>query len=178
MAAAAAFANKDYPKALALQQGLLNDALAVGTPAEQAMAAYGLGNTLLAAGQAEAAAETFMQACQLCSEHGLNELAPMAYTNLGVSLHRLGAFDQAFAALRVASTFYRAQGNLPGEAFVCDNLALIYQELGRTADAEKVWRYALGRYESITNPAMAEVREAGKADVLAKLERLGADSGD
>ena len=125
------------------------------------MAAYGLGNTLLAAGQAEAAAETFMRACQLCSEHGLNELAPMAYTNLGVSLHRLGDFDQAFAALRVGSTFYRAQGNLPGEAFVCDNLALIYQELGRPDEAEKVWNYALGRYEGITNPAMADVREAG-----------------
>lgn len=175
MAAAAAFANKDYPKALALQRDLLNDAHAEGTPAEQAMAAYGLGNTLLAAGEANAAAEIFTQACQLCSEHGVNELAPMAYTNLGVSLHRLGDFDQAFAALRVGSTFYRAQGNLPGEAFVCDNLALIYQELGRPADAEKVWRYALARYEGITNPAMADVREAGRADVLAKLERLGAD---
>ena len=174
MAAAAAFANKDYPKALALQQGLLNDAHAGGTPAEQAMAAYGLGNTLLAAGQAEAAAETFMQACQLCSAHDLNELAPMAYTNLGVSLHRLGDFDQAFTALRVGSTFYRAQGNLPGEAFVCDNLAVIYQELGHPAEAEKVLRYVLGRYDGITNPAMADVRESGRADVLAKLERLGA----
>jgi tetratricopeptide (TPR) repeat protein len=174
MAAAAAFANKNYAKALALQQGLLADARAGGTPADQAMAAYGLGNTLLAAGEAEAAAQALVQACQLCSEHGLNELAPMAYTNLGVSLHRLGDFDQAFAALRVGSTFYRAQGNLPGEAFVCDNLALIYQELDRPAEAEKVLRYVLGRYDSITNPAMADVREAGRADVLAKLERLGA----
>jgi tetratricopeptide (TPR) repeat protein len=178
MAAAVAFANKDYPKALALQQGLLNGARAGGTPADQARAAYGLGNTLLAAGQAEAAAETFMQACQLCAAHGLNELAPMAYTNLGVALHRLGDFDQAFAALRVGSTFYRAQGNLPGEAFVCDNLALIYQELGRPADAEKVWRYALARYDSIANPAMKDVREAGRTDVLAKLERLGAAKGE
>jgi tetratricopeptide (TPR) repeat protein len=177
MAAAVAFANKDYPKALALQHGLLNEARAGGTPADQARAAYGLGNTLLAAGQAEAAAETFVQACELCARHGLGELAPMAYTNLGVSLHRLGNFDQAFAALRVGSTFYRAQGNLPGEAFVCDNLALIYQELGRPADAEKVLRYALGRYDSITNPTMADVREAGRAEILAKLERLGAARG-
>jgi tetratricopeptide (TPR) repeat protein len=177
MVAAVASANKDYPQAIALQQGLLHQADAGGSPAERAMAAYGLGNTLLGAGQAEAAAETFMRACQLCSEHGLNELAPMAYTNLGVSLHRLEDFDQAFAALRVGSTFYRAQGNLPGEAFVCDNLALIYQELGRPDEAEKVWKYSLGRYESITNPAMADVREAGRADILGKLERLGADSG-
>lgn len=176
MAAAAAFANRDYAKAIALQQGLLREAEAGGSPGDQAMAAYGLGNTLLAAGQAEAAAETFMRACQLCAEHDLNELAPMAYTNFGVALHRLGDFDQAFAALRVGSTFYRAQGNLPGEAFVCDNLALIYQELGQIAEAEKVWRYALGRYETITNPAMTDVREAGREDILAKLERLGADS--
>ena len=176
MAAAVAFANKDYAKALALQHDLLHAANAEGTPAEQAMASYGLGNTLLADGQAEAAAETFMRACQLCSEHALNELAPMAYTNLGVSLHRLGNFDQAFAALRVGSTFYRAQGNIPGEAFVCDNLALIYQELGRPGEAAKIWRYALGRYESIANAAMADVRAAGRADILAKLARLGEDS--
>jgi tetratricopeptide (TPR) repeat protein len=173
MAAAVASANNNHAKATALQQQLLQEAIADGTPTEQAMAAYGLANTQLAAGEAEAATQTFMQACQICSEYGLNELAPMAYTNLGVALHRLGEFDQAFAALRIGSTFFRAQGNLPGEAFVCDNLALIYQELDRHDDAERVWRYALDRYNTITNPAMADVREAGRADVRAKLERLG-----
>jgi tetratricopeptide (TPR) repeat protein len=173
MAAAVASANKDHAKAVALQQGVLDEAVSKGSPAEQAMAAYGLGNTLLAAGQLEGAADGLLQACQLCSEHELNHLAPMAYTNLGIALHRLGEFDHAFAALRVGSTFYRAQGNLPGEAFVCDNLALIYQELGRPEDAARVWTYALGRYDSITNPMMADVREAGRADIVAKLERLG-----
>ena len=165
MAAAVASANKDYAKAAALQQRLLDETISEGSPAEQAMAAYGLGNTLLAAGQLEAAADGLLLTCQLCSEHELNHLAPMAYTNLGVALHRLGDFDHAFAALRVGSAFYRAQGNLPGEAFVCDNLALIYQELGRPEDAARVWSYALGRYDSITNPTMADVREAGRADI-------------
>ena len=173
MAAAVASANKDYPKAVSLQQQLLDQAISDGTATEQAAAVYGLGSTLLAAGEFETAAERILQACQLCSEHGLNDLAPMAYTNLGIALHRLSDFDQAFAALRVGSAFYRAQGNLPGEAFVCDNLALIYQQLGRPEDAARAWNYALGCYDSITNPAMSDVREAGRGDILAKLERLG-----
>jgi tetratricopeptide (TPR) repeat protein len=173
MAAAVASANKDHAKAVALQKRLLHETQSGGTPTEQAMAAYGLGNAQLAAGEAEAATETFLQACRLCSEHRLNDLAPMAYTNLGVALHRLGDFDDAFATLRVGSALFRAHGNLPGEAFVCDNLALIYQELDRPDEAARVWHYALGRYEKITNPVMADVREAGRADILAKLERLG-----
>jgi tetratricopeptide (TPR) repeat protein len=173
MAAAVASANKDYPKAVSIQQQLLDQAISDGTATEQAAAVYGLGSTLLAAGEFETAAERILQACQLCSEHGLNDLAPMAYTNLGIALHRLSDFDQAFAALRVGSAFYRAQGNLPGEAFVCDNLALIYQQLGRPEDAARAWNYALGCYDSITNPAMSDVREAGRGDILAKLERLG-----
>ena len=172
MAAAVASANKNHAKAIALQQQQLQDAKATGGPIEQALAAYGLGNVQLAAGEAETAVETLLFACQMCSEHHLAELAPMAYTNLGIALHRLGQFEQAFAALRVGSTFYRAQGNLPGEAFVCDNLALIHEELDRPEAAAKVWRYALGRYDSITNPDMADVREAGRADILAKLARI------
>ena len=99
----------------------------------------------------------------------------MPYTNLGIALHRLGRFDEAFGALRVASNFFRAQGNRPGEAFVCDNLAAMHLELGRREDARRVWRYALGLYDGITNPALADVRDSGRADIVAKLERAGAD---
>ena len=67
------------------------------------MGLYGLGNTLLAAGQAEAAADAFLRACDLCNDHALHELAPMPYTNLGVALHRLGRFDEAFGALRAGA---------------------------------------------------------------------------
>ena len=100
----------------------------------------------------------------------------MTYANLGVALHRLGRFDEAFGALRVASNYFRAQGNRPGEAFVCDNLATMHLELGRREDAVRVWRYALGLYDGITNPALADVREGGRADLVAKLKRAGADA--
>jgi len=173
MAAGFAFSNRDYARAEALQRQQLEAAEASGEPVEQAIGTYGLGNTLLAAGRPEEAAEVFLRACDLCVAHGLNELAPMAYANLGVALHRLGHFDQAFAAMRVGSQFFKAQGNRPGEAFVCDNLAAIYLELDRPEDAARVWRYAQSRYEGITNPALQDVREAGSADIRAKLEQLG-----
>lgn len=173
MAAGFAFSNRDYPRAEALQRQQLEAAEAADQPLEQAIGAYGLGNTLLAEQRAEEAAEAFLRACDLCVAHQLNELAPMAYTNLGVALHRLGNFDQAFEALRVGSRFFRAQGNRPGEAFVCDNLAAMHRELGRPDEAARVWRYAEGLYEGITNPALQDVREAGRADIRAKLDQLG-----
>ncbi|MGK9166739.1 tetratricopeptide repeat protein [Inquilinus limosus] len=172
MAAGFAFANKDYARAETLQRQQLEAAEAADEPLEQAIGAYGLGNTLLAAERPEEGVEAFVRACDLCVAHRLNELAPMTYTNLGVALHRLGRFEQAFEALRVGSRFFKAQGNRPGEAFVCDNLAAMHQELGRPEEATRVWRYALGLYEGITNPALQDVREAGLADIRAKLERL------
>jgi tetratricopeptide (TPR) repeat protein len=173
MAASVAFSVRNYAKAEAFHRMALDEARLHGTPNDQAVGLYGLGSALLAGRQPEAAAEAFMQGCQLCSEHKLNEVAPMLYANLGIALHRLGNFDQAFASLRVASSFFRAQGNRPGEAFVCDNLALMHQELGRPEEAAKVWRYALQLYEGITSPFMADVRDAGRTDILTKLARLG-----
>ena len=170
MAASFAFANRDYVRAEALHREQL--ASPDAPPIQHALGLYGLGNTLLASGQADAAAEALLHACSLCIDHGLHELAPMAYTNLGVALHRLGRFAEAFGTLRVASNFFRDQSNLPGEAFVCDNLATMHVELGQREDAARVRRYALSLYEGITNPALADVREAGRADVLAKLEQV------
>ena len=93
MAASVAFANRNYAEAEVLQRHALDIALTDGTPVEQAIGFYGLGNTLLAAGHTDASAESFMMGCQICSEHGLKELAPMLYTNFGVALQRL-RFDQ------------------------------------------------------------------------------------
>ncbi|OWJ63633.1 tetratricopeptide repeat protein [Inquilinus limosus] len=173
MAAGFAYSNRDYARSEALQRQQLEAAEAAGEPLEQAVGAYGLGNTLLAAGRAEEGVEAFLRACDLCVAHRLNELAPMVYTNLGVALHRLGHFEQAFEALRVGSRFFQAQGNRPGEAFVCDNLAAMYREQDRPEEAARVWRYAQGLYDGITNPALQDVREAGLADIRAKLDQLG-----
>jgi Flp pilus assembly protein TadD len=97
----------------------------------------------------------------------------MVFTNLGVALHHAGESDQAFQSLKVARDLFCAQSNLPGEAHVCDTLALLYHEQERRPEAEKAWRYALSLYQRITNPAMADVREGGRKDIAAKLEHFG-----
>ncbi len=172
-AAPLAFANRDYSRAEALQRARIEDTKETKSPAEQVVDHYNLGSTLLADGRADEAAAVLLSACELAAEHRLNEIAPLVYLNLGIALHRMQQFDQAFAALEVANRFFKAQGNLPGEAFTCDNLALIHHELGRKEDAARTWRYALRVYEGITNPDLEDVREAGCADIRAKLERLG-----
>ena len=167
-----ATSNKNFDRAETLLRRQLARAEQQGVPADIALSRYTLGNALLDAGQTEAAAEAFQQTCESCSTHTLHELSPVAYTNLGIALHRLGQFDQAFDALKVANTFYRAQGNRPGEAFTCDNLARIHEERGQHDKAERVWRYALKLYDGISNPAMKDVRDGGRSDILDKLERL------
>lgn len=172
-AAAVAFANKEYTTAEGLQRGIAHEASPSDAPVDRAIALYNLGNTLLAKGDHPAAVEAFAEGSELCNAHQLDQLAPMLFTNLGVALHRMGEVDQAFASLKAARDHFRAGGNRPGEAHVCDCLAALYQEVGREAEAARAWGFALQLYESITNPALADVRTAGRADILAKLERLG-----
>jgi len=169
-----AFAKRDYAKAEALQREQL--ALPGAQPLQQATALYGLGNTLLADGRAELATAAFLRACSVCNDHELHEFAPFPYTNLGVALHRLGRFEEAFRALRVASRAFRAQDNPPGEAFVCDNLAKMHLELGQEDEAARTWRYARRLYQGITNPALTDVRKAGLSDLETKLDRVRADA--
>ena len=172
-AAAVAFANKDYARTEALQREQMQQPAEAKAPVQQVIEQYNLGRTLLEAGQAEEAVSVLAGACDMACTHGLNEIMPTVYMNLGMALHRLSDFDQAFKAMQVANRFFRTQGNLPGEAFSYDTLAGIYDELGRHEEAERTWRYALAVYDSITNPDLADVREAGRADIQAKLDRLG-----
>jgi tetratricopeptide (TPR) repeat protein len=174
LALAGAFtsSNRNYTRAEALQRQQILMAEREGLPIGIALSHYALGNTLLAAGQPEPAAQAFLRACEVCSTHALHELAPVAYTNLGVALHRLGDFGQAFAALKIGSRFFRAVGNLPGEAFVCDNLALMHRERGDAAAAARVWRYALSLYDGIRNPHFASVREAGRTEFSQKIQTV------
>ena len=173
-AAAFAAADHDHSQAISLQwQRIIQVEKEGGAPTDRVMARLDYSRALLDAGQADPAAETLLQACELCSAHQLHDLAPLAYTDLGIALNRSGNVDQPFEALRVGSEFFRAQGNLPGEAHVCDTLAKMYEERGETAEAESVWRYVLGLYNGITNPQLADVRAAGVADIQSKLARLG-----
>ncbi len=172
---AAAFAEADHhhARAITLQwQRVMQVEKEGGAPTDRVMARLDYGRALLGAGHAEPAVETLTQACDLCSAHALHDLAPLAYTDLGIALNRAGNAEQSFGALRVGSEFFRAQGNLPGEAHVCDTLAKMHEERGEAAEAERVWRYALGLYEGITNPQLADVRAAGVTDIQSKLDRL------
>ena len=173
-AAAFAAADHDHSRAVSLQwRRIMEVEKEGGAPTDRVLARLDYSRALLDAGHADPAAETLLQACELCSAHQLHELAPLAYTDLGIALNGSGNVDQSFEALRVGSKFFRAQGNLPGEAHVCDTLAKMHEERGETAEAERVWRYALGLYEGITNPQLADVRAAGVEDIQSKLVRLG-----
>jgi tetratricopeptide (TPR) repeat protein len=172
-AAAFASAQHDHSRAVALQwQRIMQVEKEGGAPAEQVLARLDYGRALLGAGHPDPAAETLLQACELCSAHQLHDLAPLAYTELGIALNRSGNVEQSFEALRVGSEFFRAQDNLPGEAHVCDTLAKMHEERGEPAEAERVWRYALSLYEGIANPQLADVRSAGIDDIESKLARL------
>jgi len=169
-----AFSNRRYDEAAQLQRAWASEAEQDGAPADAASAHYNLGNTLLAQSSWPDAIEAFSKACELCIEHKVIGLAPFAYANLGIALHRNGEFSQAFASLKVARDMFKAQNHRAGEAYVVDALAQMYALDGRKAEAEKSWRYCLSLYEGMTSTMFADLRASGSKDVLEKLEKLGA----
>jgi hypothetical protein len=169
-----AFANKDYVRAIQLQTDWVREADAAGDLAEVANACYSLGNTHLAQGAFAEATEALCRACDLCVVHTLTALAPFAYTNLGIALHRQGDSEHALASLKVARDMFRAQNQRPGEAYVVDTLAQLYVLEGRREEAENAWRYALSIYDGMSSPLYKDLREGGRDDITSKLGRLGA----
>jgi tetratricopeptide (TPR) repeat protein len=172
-----AFGRKDYVKAEKMQKRAVREAKASKDPLETATSLYNLGNTYIAAERPEEAVEALSQAADGCCYHKLDQLTPMVFTNLGVALHRAGSAEQAFDSLKVARDIFRSQNNRPGEAHVCDCLALIYLERERRKEAEKAWHYALTLYDGIENPAMADVKAAGREDIIGKLKHNGFSHG-
>jgi tetratricopeptide (TPR) repeat protein len=177
MLAGFAFARKEYNEAETMQRRWLEMAEAEGEPSEVAVALYNLGNTLIAKGAYAEATDVYCRACDLCIDNKLDGLAPMAYTNLGVSLHRQGAFEGAFTALRVARDMFKAQNHRPGEAHVAETLAQMYADDGHYDKAEQSLRYALSVYDGITSSLFKQLRDMGRANVLDKLDRLFKQSG-
>lgn len=171
-----ATANKEHGKALELQNKWVEEAGKKGEPSERAQAYYNLGNTHLDNETYSEATDAYCKACNLCVENQLDSLAPFVYTNLGVSLHRQDAFEQAFDSLRVARDMFRAQKQLPGEVHVVDTLAGMYAIDGDNDKAEKTWFYALELYEGITSSAFSDLRENGIEDICGKLERFYQDT--
>jgi tetratricopeptide (TPR) repeat protein len=169
-----AFANKDYDRATRLQGDWVREAEAAGDVSEVANAYYSLGNTYLAQGAFAEAANALCRACDLCVNRKLHALAPFAYTNLGIALHRQGDSEHALESLKVARDMFRAQNQRPGEAYVVDTLAQLYVREGRREEAENAWRYALAIYEGMSSTLYKDLRESGREDIMSKLDRLGA----
>jgi len=168
-----AFSNRRYDDAAQLQREWASEAEKDAAPADAASANYNLGNTLLAQSAWPDAIAAFCKACELSVANNLTGLAPFAYANLGIGLHRNGEFAQAFASLKVARDMFKAQNHRAGEAYVVDVLAQMYALDGRKAEAEMSWRYCLSLYESMSATTFADLRTSGSKDVLEKLGQLG-----
>jgi tetratricopeptide (TPR) repeat protein len=169
-----AFGRRDYHEAAKHQFEWAKSAEEAGEHAEAASAWYNLGNTMLASGANEHAERFFVQSCELCLEHGMSGILPMALTNLGVALSRQNRPDEAVSTLLVAYKNFKALGHRPGQAFVFDALASVYFEQQRHDEAERAWLAAYDIYDGITSDAFADLRASGCEDIRAKLERFDA----
>lgn len=167
-----AFARRDYHEAAKLQFEWAKSAEEAEEPAEAASAWYNLGNTMLETGALEHAERFYVQCCELCLEHEVQGVLPMALTNLGITLSRQGRVEEAIGTLLVAYRNFKAQRHRPGQAFVFDALAGVYWAAGRHDDAERAWLAAYDIYAGITSDAFADLRESGCRDIRDKLERF------
>jgi tetratricopeptide (TPR) repeat protein len=172
-----AFARKDHERAEHLQRRWLAEAENSGNPEEAATAAYNLANTLAARGAHDEATAHYCRACDVAVDSQQHALAALAYTNLGLCLHRQGAVEPAVASLRVARDTFRALNHRPGEAYVVDCLAQLYAGEGEGEKAAQAERYALSLYDGITSSSFKDLHEGGRADALAKLARVRGATG-
>jgi tetratricopeptide (TPR) repeat protein len=172
-----AFSKKKYDDAARLQEEQIALAEKEGEPPEAANGYYNLGNTRLEQKNPPAAEDCYCKSLDLCLEHKIDSLTPLVMTNLGIALHRQKRMPEAIKCFRAARAAFRAQNQPPGEAHALDCLAsMCYQENGYP-QAEEAWLEALKVYEGITSDAFADVRKAGREDIIAKLERLYRSTG-
>jgi tetratricopeptide (TPR) repeat protein len=167
-----AFSRRDYDEAARLQSEWAALAESAGAPAEAAGAHYNLGNTRLEQGALPEAEAHFVRACELCLDHSLDGVLPLALTNLGVALFRQGRADEALQSLQVAHDRFRGQNHRPGQAFVLDTLAGMYFAGQQHDLAERAWLAALDVYQGISAGPFADVRDSGTRDIQDKLERF------
>ena len=167
-----AFSKKEYAEAARLQSEWATLAEAGGAPAEAASARYNLANTLLEKGDLPAAEDQYVKCCELCLEHNVNGVLPLALTNLGVTLFRQQRMEEAIESLRTARRHFKAQNHKPGEGFVYDTLAKAFYEQGRHDEAEHAWLRAFEIYDGITSDAFVDLRKSASDDIAAKLHRF------
>jgi tetratricopeptide (TPR) repeat protein len=173
MMAGFALAHKDYATAGQAYRVQVEMAQADGgTPAEEAQARYGLGNTLLAAKDFPAAEGELNRALELAIAGGQPAFLALVLTQLGVAVRGQGRAEQAAECFRLARENARAAGVPPLEAFALDTVAQCHLGAGDRDAARQCWRDALAVYDGITSDTLADVRESGRRDVLPKLEAL------
>ena len=173
-----AFARKEYDEAEKLQKEWVKLAESEGTPSEAACAYYNLGNTLLAKEDLLSAEDCFCKSIKLCLENKNNGLLPMVLTNLGITFHRQKRIPEAIQSFQVARDTFKALNLPPGEAYVLDSLATIFQAEGKNQEAEASWLEALSIYNGVTSDTFTDVREGGIRDIKDKLEKLYQSTGE
>jgi tetratricopeptide (TPR) repeat protein len=170
MAAAFAFARKEYGEAEQLQKNVLEMAEQDGATTDAANALYSLGNTALAKDELDQAEIYFCKAADISLDRDMSALTALVMTNLGVTLYRKEQPEAALESFSVAQRTFRAMKNLPGEAHVLDCMAGVFAARQQNQEAERSWLQARDLYAGITNEVFRDIREAGTIDILQKLE--------
>jgi tetratricopeptide (TPR) repeat protein len=171
LAGAFAVSGARFDEGEALLRETLAEARTAEAVGEEANVLYNLGDLYARTHRHEEAAEVLTDAARAALETGNDGLAAMALTNLGVALYHEGRGREAVASLDAARGLFRALGHRPGEAHAVDCTARVWV----ASDPERaraLWHEAGDLYDGIAAPHLQEVREAGRADVDAKLARL------
>jgi tetratricopeptide (TPR) repeat protein len=96
----------------------------------------------------------------------------MTLTNLGIALSRRGYMAEALESFEMACRTFHAIKNATGAAYSLDCKAAVLAKAGHTREAEEAWLRALALYDSIESDTLREVRDAGRKDILSKLNRF------
>jgi tetratricopeptide (TPR) repeat protein len=166
------FSNRKYDTAVSEQRELVTLCEDGGEPPEVASAYYNLGNTYLAQKQFEQADDSYLKCIDISLEHEINGMLPMAYINLGVSMHRQEAIKEAIQCMKVARDYYQALNNPPGEAYALDCLAQLCFEQRAYERAEEFWVEAYKIWDGMTGSHFEDARTDGGEFIADKLRKL------
>jgi len=176
MLAGFSFSKGDYSTALSLYQQ--NLALLPSTAGSQAAAIlYNIGNTYVASGQLALAEQSYARAVDLCVDHQQNGLLALVLINLGQCLQRLQRSEEAIRCLTVARDSCARQGSPVLEAQALGALAELHAQAKRPKEARACLQDCMTLFDKITSPAFADLRAAGRAEVLANLAKLPPEHG-
>lgn len=166
-----AFSERDYQRAEMLQLEWLQQADENASGSDKANAHYNLGNTYLAREDWSAATEHLTSAVDVALDENMNALAAMAFSNLGLSLYRQQQYSMALDSFLTARGIFKSLQYRPGEVYVLDAMASVYEEASQPDVAVRLRMEALELNDSITAPSLVDGQQSIRADLLAKLNR-------